>query len=104
MTASIATIVKDVDKQDLANHLADRLGSPISLSDIKRFKILDITGGSRWIFVKMATFGYDDIETHLIMADDFYAESQMLWEEKEIFKWDVKSLISHIKTCGGVPD
>ena len=57
MTASIATIVKDVDKQNLANHLADRLGYPIDASDIKRFKILDITGGSRWIFVKMATFG-----------------------------------------------
>ena len=32
-----------VDIQDLANHLADRLGSPIDAADIKRFKILDIS-------------------------------------------------------------
>ena len=85
-----------ITKEDLSNHLSDRLGYEITSDKIKKFKILELNN-KRWIFVKMEIGDYGDIETHLINANDNMSESYEMWEEKDNFKWNIDSLISYIK-------
>lgn len=92
----------DIKKENLENHLSDRLGYPVI---IDKFKVLELDQTTltskwftRWIFVKMEVGDFGHIETQLIKANDIYAEPQQVWEENDKnFKWDIKSLVSYIK-------
>lgn len=97
----------DIKKDNLENHLSDRLGYPVI---IDKFKVLELDQTtltsklfSRWIFVKMEVGDFGTVETQLIKANDIYAEPEKIWEENDKnFKWDIKSLISYIKDLGDI--
>ena len=90
-----------VKKENLENHLSDRLGYPVI---IHKFKVLELDQTTltskwftRWIFVNMEVGAFGMVETQLIKANDIQAEPQQVWEDDKTFKWDIKSLVSYIK-------